>query len=254
MMDLDREIAIRLDPAQLMRDAGMTPDPWQETALRSDAKRLLILAPRQSGKSTTTSLMALYPALFCEGSLILLLSRTERQALELFRKLLEMYHRLGDPVPLTRELTFSIELSNRSRVIALPGDPSNVRGFSGPQAIVVDEAALCDDAIFTAVLPMLATSGGRLICLSTPFGRRGFFCDQWESGSADWERITARATECPRIDPVFLEEQRRLLGPRMFAQEFDCQFVEACDQIFSTESVEAIFHDADSEIPCLLGV
>jgi hypothetical protein len=40
----------------------------------------------------------------------------------------------------------------------------------------------------------------------------------------------------------------------MFAQEFDCQFVETVDQVFSSESVEAIFHDADSEIPALLGV
>jgi hypothetical protein len=183
-----------------------------------------------------------------------LVSKTERQSLELFRKVVDTYHRLGDPVPAVRELTFSLELANGSRVIALPGDPSTIRGFSGPWLIVVDEAALVDDALFTAVLPMLAVSGGRLICLSTPFGRRGFFCDQWENGDPAWERITAKGTECPRIDPEFLAEQRRLLGPRMFAQEFDCQFVEAVDQVFSTESVEAIFHDCDSELPALLGI
>jgi hypothetical protein len=254
VINLEDELAIRFDPSLLMEAAGLTPDPWQARALRSEAKRLLILAPRQSGKSTTTSLIALHPALFQDGSLILLVSKSERQSLELFRKVVEMYHRLGDPVPLTRELTFSIELSNRSRVIALPGDPSTIRGFSGPWLVVVDEAALVDDALFTAVLPMLAVSQGRLVALSTPFGRRGFFCEQWENGDPVWERITATATECPRIDPAFLEEQRRLLGPRMFAQEFGCEFVEAVDQVFSTDSIEAIFHDADSEIPALLGV
>ena len=31
------------------------------------------------------------------------------------------------------------------------------------------------DALFYSVRPMLAVSKGRLICLSTPFGKRGFF-------------------------------------------------------------------------------
>jgi Terminase large subunit, T4likevirus-type, N-terminal len=253
-MNLQTELACKIDPAQLMIEAGLAPDPWQDRALRTESKRVLILAPRQSGKSTTTSLIALHPALFRPGSLILVTSRTERQSLELFRKIIDSYHRLGDPVPAVRELTFSLELANQSRVVALPGDPANLRGFSGPWLVLVDEAALVDDALFTAVLPMLATSQGRLVALSTPFGRRGFYCSQWENADPTWERITARATECPRIDPEFLAEQRRLLGPRMFAQEFDCQFVEAVDQVFSTESIEAIFQGADSELPALTGI
>jgi hypothetical protein len=253
-MDLELELRLRIDPAELMSLAGMTADPWQARALRSRSKRMLILAPRQSGKSTTTALIALHPALFEDGSLVLVTSRTERQSLELFRKILEVYHRLGDPVRAARELTFSLELANRSRIIALPGDPANLRGFSAPALAIVDEAALVDDALWHALLPMLAVSQGRFIALSTPFGRRGLFCTNWESQDSTWERITARATECPRISREFLEEQRRLLGPRMFAQEFDCQFVEAMDQVFSSESVAAIFEGSDSELPALLGV
>ena len=92
--------------------------------------------------------------------------------------------------------------------------------------------------------------------LSTPFGRRGFFFQQWESGNHGWEAITAAAVACPRIDASFLEEQRRLLGPRQFAQEFECAFVEAIDQVFSTESIEAMFHDEGFEdsLPALIGV
>jgi hypothetical protein len=38
-----------------------------------------------------------------------------------------------------------------------------------------------DDALYASVRPMLAVSGGRIIALSTPFGRRGWFHAAWES-------------------------------------------------------------------------
>ncbi len=229
-----------LDPAQLMTEIRLTPDPWQARALRSEAKRLLICASRQSGKSTVVSLIALAAALFQDRSLGLIVSKTERQSLELFRKVIDSYHALGDPVPATRELTFTLELANGSRIVALPGDPSTIRGFSGPSLICIDEAALVDDALFAAVLPMLAVSGGRLVAFSTPFGRRGTFATQWSNGDPTWERISAKAAECPRITAEFLEEQRRLLSERDYSQEFECEFNDTIGAVFRrvTESVD----------------
>jgi hypothetical protein len=43
--------------------------------------------------------------------------------------------------------------------------------------------------VYRAVLPMLALTGGRMVCLSTPFGERGFFYEAWVKGGSDWERI-----------------------------------------------------------------
>jgi hypothetical protein len=93
------ELGLRLDPSLIMELAGFpSVDPWQRAALRSEAKRLLLLAARQTGESTTTSLIALHAALFRPGSLVLLVSRSERQAVELFRKLMAAYDALGRPV------------------------------------------------------------------------------------------------------------------------------------------------------------
>jgi hypothetical protein len=36
---------------------------------------------------------------------------------------------------------------------------------------------------------MLAVTGGRMICLSTPYGKRGYSYEMWSNGSDDWERI-----------------------------------------------------------------
>jgi hypothetical protein len=59
--------------------------------------------------------------------------------------------------------------------------------------------------LYYAVRPMLAVSGGRLVALSTPFGKRGWFHHEYEEGQG-WERIKITAYDCPRISPAFLEE------------------------------------------------
>jgi hypothetical protein len=46
------------DPALLMADAGMPPDPWQADLLRNPAKRMLLLCSRQAGKARSRNGLA----------------------------------------------------------------------------------------------------------------------------------------------------------------------------------------------------
>jgi hypothetical protein len=64
---------------------------------------------------------------------------------------------------------------------------------------------------------MLAVSGGKLVAVSTPFGKRGWFYDEW-TGAADWERVQITATQCPRITSDFLAEEKRSMGDRWYRQ------------------------------------
>ena len=73
------------------------------------------------------------------------------------------------------ESRLSIELETGSRIVSLPGREATIRGFSGVHLLVVDEAARVADELYQAVRPMLAVSGGRIVLLGTPFGKRGFF-------------------------------------------------------------------------------
>lgn len=50
-----------------------------------------------------------------------------------------------------------------------------MRGYSAAALIVLDEAARVPDDLYSAVTPTLATSGGRIIAMSTLFGRRGWW-------------------------------------------------------------------------------
>jgi hypothetical protein len=76
----------------------------------------------------------------------------------------------------------------------------------------INEAARVPDDLYRAVCPMLATSGSRLICLSTPYGKRGFFSDCRSRGGDDWLRFEVPATQIPRIKPDFLQIRAPRLG------------------------------------------
>src|SRR5262245_12681119 len=123
---LTHDLALALDSARLMQACGWPPDAWQAEVLRSQASRQLLLCCRQSGKSTTTAVLALHTALYQPGSLTLLLSPSLRQSQELFKKVQEAYRALDNPVPLRGESVLRYEMANGSRIIALHGTESNI--------------------------------------------------------------------------------------------------------------------------------
>ena len=121
----------------------------------------------------------------------------------------------------------------------LPGKESTVRGFSGVSLLVVDEAARVEDALYQAVRPMLAVSGGRIILLSTPFGSRGFFWQEWAEGGPDWKRVRVTADQCPRIPQEWLEKERQRIGDWWYSQEYQCTFVDSLEACFSSADIQA---------------
>jgi hypothetical protein len=222
-LSTEQFLALSFDPALVLELSGMKPDQWQRDFLRSQAPRVLLNCCRQAGKSTAVAALALHTALFRPASLVLLLSRTERQSGELFRKVIRFYKELDRPVPSAAESALSLELANGSRVVSLPGNEETIRSFSGVALLVIDEAARVPDELYKAVRPMLAVSRGRLICLSTPFGRQGFFFHAW-TGDADWLRFEVPADQVSRISREYLDHELRELGSSWYNQEFLCSF------------------------------
>jgi hypothetical protein len=227
-----------LDPVALAGQVGMIPDGWQADVLRSTAPRLLLNCCRQSGKSTTAALLAVHVATYEPGSLVLLLSPSQRQSAELYRKALTAYRTLGRPVAAEAENAMSLTLESGSRIVSLPGSEATVRGYSGVRLLVVDEAARVPDELYASVRPMLAVSGGRLIAMSTPWGLRGWWASAWHD-EAGWERVLITADQVRRISPAFLDEERRALGSYIFDQEYMGRFADTVEQMFSSELIKA---------------
>lgn len=129
-------------------------------------------------------------------------------------------------VKLDSDTKLSVRFANGSRVLALPGSEKTIRGISAVTLLILDEASRIPDELYGAVRPMLAVSKGRLVQMSTPFGEQGFFFDTWAK-SEGWEKIEVPWNECPRIDPAFIEEERRERGSAWVAQEYECKFIAA---------------------------
>src|SRR5262245_59101288 len=232
-ISLNRDFARALDPVLLARDCGLDPDPVQARLLTSPAKRILINACRQWGKSVTTALVALHEAIYAAPAMIIMISPSQQQSGELYRKLTGFLHRLPGAPETTEESLTRLRMSNGSRIVSLPGGERTTRGYSGVTLVVMDEASRVDDQLLASVRPMLATTNGRFIALSTPAGRRGWFYEAWMRGDG-WERISVRGDECPRISPEFLAEEREALGPMVFSQEYECQFLDDQTSVFNT--------------------
>src|SRR5262249_18969054 len=87
----------RLSPIELAARCGFPElDPWQRDVLESTDRQIIMLASRQSGKSTVTALLGLHQALYTAGSLVLILAPSQRQSMETYRKLRDCYGLLGD--------------------------------------------------------------------------------------------------------------------------------------------------------------
>lgn len=237
MVELRDDLRLALDRAAFAERLGIIPDPWQQDLLSSTSERILLNCCRQSGKSTVSAIIALHQALYHPDSLILALAPALRQSQELFTKVSGFYRGLGRPVPAQGERKLSLELENGSRIVTLPGSEKTIRGFSGASLLLVDEAARVEDGLYFSVRPMLAVSGGSLVMLSTPYGKRGVFHDEWTGGEG-WERYEVPATEVGRIPPKFLEEERRSMPEWWFRQEYMCKFEETQDQVFTHAMIE----------------
>jgi hypothetical protein len=222
---------------EMATDLGLVLDGWQADVLASTDRYLLMLASRQSGKSMTAALLALHQAVSCPGSLTLIISPSERQSKLLLTTVRRFHAVLPDVPPPRFEGKLSIDLANGSQVVALPSEERTIRGFSNVALLIEDEAAIVDDAVYESCRPMLAVSGGRVVLLSTPRGRRGHFFEEYTNGGPEWHRATVSAFDIPRIDPAWLLAERDRIGSFWFDQEFGVQFLDDSTQFFATDLV-----------------
>ncbi len=107
--------------------------------------------------------------------------------------------------------------------------------------VVIDEAAharYLKDTWEKAILPTLTDYAGSARIISTPSGRN-YFWELYQLGRADnpkrlddWESFTFPTLANPHIPPEEVEKMRLLLPERVFAQEYQAQFLEDGGGVF----------------------
>jgi hypothetical protein len=220
---------------------GAELDPWQARALSTESRRLCINVHRQGGKSFTMSLLGAHEALFFPQSLTLIVSPSESQSLLLMRAAKQVLERSGLETQPTTFPHQGFHIDGGGDVVALPGVSATTRGYSACTLLLVDEAAQVKEADYKAVRPFLATTNGREVMASTPFGARGFFWETCEGPKKrprdGYEYFKALGKDCPRISAEFLEEERRSLGEWYFRQEYEGVFCDVESGVFNPDAI-----------------
>jgi hypothetical protein len=223
------------------KQCGFICDPHQAGLLYRATKRTILNCSRQVGKSTIAALKAVHAAYHRPGITILITSPTKQQSRELTRKIRTFAYLSGSSLRGSRD---TVEFKNGARVLAIAADEDTVRGFSAVALLIIDEAARVSDEVYFALLPTLAVSGGSVWLLSTPKNKRGFFYSEWTNNDKDrWAQLRIKAEDCPRINPDFLQKQRRRLGERRFMQDYQCHFLDSSQGVFDPESIRRAFTD-----------
>lgn len=190
----------------------------------------IILKARQMGISTLTAAYALWMMLFHKNKSVLVIATKQDVAKNLVSKVRYAHDNL--PTWMQEETAednkLSLRFENGSEVKAISSSPEAGRSES-ISLLILDEAAFIEhiDKIWGASQQTLAT-GGQCIALSTPNGMGNWFHKTWlgaKEGTNKFNTIFLHWSLHPERDQKWRDEQDEILGPKMAAQECDCDFI-----------------------------
>ena len=272
------------DPSYYLGKLGTQPYDWQDDVLHRGSNRVCLLAPRQSGKSLIVAGQACHTAKTIPGSLTVIIAPKLNQATETARKVKD-FIAMDKELHMVRSNDALAELDTGSRILCLAATENAPRGYSAPDLIILDEAARIPDEVYAAVRPQLTTnSGAKLLILSTPFGRSGFFWRAWnkekywkkirvETGfkidrtsgglrivpddvdikaqKKKWEKKKVHYYLSPHHKASWLQEELDTVGEWWFSQEYGIEFKESVENLFDFDDIRAAFSDEVLTMPQL---
>ncbi len=182
---------------------------------------------RRGGKTQAAALIATYEALFIdhrdklapgEVATVMCIAADRKQARSVMRYVSGLVN--GNPMlekAIVRESGELIEFDNRSCIEVHTASHRAVRGYTLSCAILDEiafwhvEGANPDKEIVTGLRPGLATLGGKLIALSSPYAKRGILWDTFKRHYAGYSArvLVAQAptlTMNPTLDPAIVEQ------------------------------------------------
>jgi len=177
---------------------------------------------------------------------IIIVGPTDRQAGELFAKIRNFIENASVGMEVMSSTQREMIMKNGSRISAFPtgDDGKNIRGFTA-HVLILEEAAYIKDSIVNQVLiPYVASTKGKIIKISTPFGMNHFYRsfqedDNYESHHYTWKD----AVKVGHFTQEFIDEQRMQLSSLEFDTEYESKFIADEDAYFNYALVERCISD-----------
>lgn len=238
-------------------DYGIKLDDWQKEFLETKGDKILCCG-RQIGKSVICSMDAGLWAVNNPKQNVLIIAPTERQAFALFEKTLN-FLTTNYPTYIAkgknRPTQTRIILTNKTKIFCLPtGLAGTGVRFLTVGRLYADEAAYIPEAVWTAITPMLLTTGGDTILLSTPSGANNYFADVMNNKKGAFDQYSRFSyssreviekrevcdswTDFQRTKALeYLDSERARKTKLHYAQEYEGQIVEALTAFFPKEVI-----------------
>jgi len=232
----------------------MTPIlyPYQQRYLRDTSRFKAGMWSRQTGKTFTTTLEAVLDVLEAEAegriSRWTILSVSQARAIDAMENGVKLHLRAFKQAFEALEMPF--EADELAQVVRLPGGsyiraiaakPSTARGMS--DNLILDEFAHHQDnrAIWTALLPVVSKPGLRLRVISTPSGVGDKFHEIMTAQDSIFSRHVVSIHDAVAEGlPRDMAELKKAMGDaEAWAQEFECQFVDAAASWLPYELIAA---------------
>jgi len=219
------------------------PTPYEAELLEDKKKRIIVIWPRQSGKSTTLAARMIWYAATHKRTLSLIVAPGLRQSMILMDRIQAFL--MSIPKAVRRELIWKMQrtviwFKKGSQIVALPNSPNLLRGYTAHQVLCDEAAFFRDDELvfFNVLFPMLQTTDGTLIVSSTPWGKDSVFYRFAQNPDFSKHKINYEAVISAGLAKrEFIEEMRRELPSERFRREFEAEFVEDEDAYLSQDLI-----------------
>jgi len=215
---------------------GIKPFPYQAKLLEDYEKRIVACMGRQTGKTTTIAMKAIYFTYTSPNVTVLITAPSLRQSMIMFDRIATFVYssaRLRNKV--VRATRTLIHFENGSRIIALPCSENLLRGYTA-NMVICDEASWIPEEVITQVLfPMLTTTQGYAIFLSTPWDKNHFFYRAFVNPAYKVHKV--KSEQCPLVTKEFLDEMRQNMTREAYLMEYEAEFVEALNSYFLQELI-----------------
>jgi phage FluMu gp28-like protein len=224
------------------------PLPYQVILLKDEKKRIVVIWPRQSGKTTTLSVRMIWYAATHDRTTSLIVAPGLRQSMIVMDRVHAFL--LSMDKPLRRKIVSKMQrtviwFTNGSQLVALPNSPNLLRGYTASN-VLTDESAFFreDELVFYSVLfPMLQTTQGTLIASSTPWGKDSVFYrfTQEKAFSKEWVKID-QVVKAGLTTQEFVDEMKQRTPSERFRREYLAEFVEDELAYFTQKLITQCIH------------
>ena len=235
---------------------------------QAECIELWLVMGRRGGKTFVAALVAIYEAAFVdhrdklapgERATVFGISPDRKQSRTFMRYVSGLLH--ANPMlekMIVREDRESIELSNRSVIEVGTASFRSVRGYS-LAAVVCDEIAFWrsdesanpDVEIINALRPAMATLSGKLICLSSPYSKRGELWNTYRRHYGEQGDILVAQADTRTMNPSLSESVIKRAyerDPAAAAAEYGAQFRTDIESFIDRSLLEALVRDGPAEL------